>query len=297
MQQEVLAELVGVHKSYGSTTALTGLDLSVNRGELLAVLGQNGAGKSTAISLLLGLQQPTQGVARLFGESPNQIRVRRHAGVMMQEVSLPVALKVRELIELVSSYYANPLSIERVIEMTDVGAIAGKLYGKLSGGQKRQAQFAMAVCGQPRLLFLDEPTVGLDIDARSAMWRTVRELVKQGCAVVLTTHYLEEAEALADRVAVVAKGRLVAAGSMQEILSLVARKRISCVTRLTPVEVAGWEGVQSVSLDAGHLQVITTNSDTVLRRLLAIDPELRDVEVKRAGLAEAFTQLTREVAQ
>jgi ABC-type multidrug transport system ATPase subunit len=297
MQHDLLAELVGVYKNYGSTVALDGLDLNVNSGELLAVLGPNGAGKSTAISLLLGLQQPTRGIARLFGESPKAIAVRRRIGVMMQEVTLPVMLKVRELIELVSSYYMDPLPIDQVIEMTDIGSIASRHYGKLSGGQKRQAQFAMAVCGRPQLLFLDEPTVGLDIDARSVMWRTVRELVKQRCSVVLTTHYLEEAEALADRVAVLSKGRLVATGTVKEMLALVARKRISCVTRLTDVEVSTWKGVQSAILESGHLHVIATASDEVLRRLLAADSDLHDVEVKRAGLAEAFTQLTQEEAQ
>jgi ABC-2 type transport system ATP-binding protein len=296
MQHESLAELIGVHKRYANTVALDGLDLNVRRGELLALLGPNGAGKSTAISLLLGLQQPTQGTARLFGQSPQTIAARRNIGVMMQEVTLPAMLRVRELLELVSSYYANPMSEDHVIGMTGIEAIAHRHYGKLSGGQKRQAQFAIAVCGRPQLLFLDEPTVGLDIDARSAMWRTVRELIEQRCSIVLTTHYLEEAEALADRVAVMAKGKLVASGTVKEILSLVARKRISCVTTLTERDVSMWDGVQSVFVESGHMHIIATAADAVLRKLLLADDHLHDVEVKRAGLAEAFTQLTQEAA-
>jgi ABC-2 type transport system ATP-binding protein len=294
MQPEILAELEGVHKHYARTVALDGLDLSVRRGEVLALLGPNGAGKSTAISLLLGLQTPTQGTVRLFGQSPALLRARRRVGVMMQEVTLPAMLKVRELIELVSSYYTDPMPLDRVIGLTGIAPIAARHYGKLSGGLKRQAQFAMAVCGQPQLLFLDEPTVGLDIDARSAMWKTVRELTARGCSVVLTTHYLEEAEALASRVAVLAKGRLVALGSVREILALVARKRISCVTQLAPSEIAAWDGVQSVELEAGHLHIITTAADALLRRLLISDQSVHDIEVRRAGLAEAFTQLTQE---
>jgi ABC-2 type transport system ATP-binding protein len=294
MPQEVLAELIGVHKHYAKTVALAGLDLTVHRGELLALLGPNGAGKSTAISILLGLQNPTRGTASLFGVSPQLVRARRHIGVMMQEVVLPAMLKVRELIELVSSYYAEPLPLDQVIELTGITPIAQRHYGKLSGGQKRQAQFAMAVCGRPELLFLDEPTVGLDVDARSALWRTVRELMAQKCSVVLTTHYLEEAEALADRVAVLAKGRLVASGSMREILAFVDRRSIRCVTRLTATEVSSWENVQSALLEDGQLWIITTHADHVLRRMMMADESMHDVEVRRAGLAEAFAHLTQE---
>jgi ABC-2 type transport system ATP-binding protein len=296
MQHEVLAELNGVHKRFGQITALDGFNLKVRKGELLALLGPNGAGKSTAISLLLGLQQQLQGEVKLFGKSPEDLSARRRIGVMMQEITLPVMLKVRELIELVSSYYPNSLDLDQVVSVTGIESIANRHYGKLSGGQKRQAQFAMAICGQPELLFLDEPTVGLDIEARAAMWRTARDLIKRGSSIVLTTHYLEEAEALADRVAVVTKGRLLAEGSVKEILALVDRKRITCITKLAPEEIAKWQGVQSVSVEAGHLQIIATASDAVLRRLIQSDEHLQDVEVKRAGLAEAFTQLTQEAA-
>ncbi len=195
-----LAELSSVHKRYGKTIALDGLDLSVAQGELLAVLGPNGAGKTTAISLMLGLQKPDKGSATLFGESPRSHVNRRQIGVMMQEVYLAPELRVREHIQLTASYYPAPLSASSTMELTHTSALADRPYGKLSGGQKRQAQFAMAICGRPRLLFLDEPTVGLDVESRERMWAMLRLLVNQGCSIVLTTHYLEEAEALADRV-------------------------------------------------------------------------------------------------
>ena len=210
MDERYWAELSEVSKRFGKAVALDGLNLQVRPGELLAVLGPNGAGKSTAISLLLGLQQPDKGSARLLGESPLRIEVRRRVCVMMQEAALAPELRTHEHIDLAASYYSAPLTPSAAMRMTHTEALADRPYGKLSGGQKRQVQFAMAICGRPTLLFLDEPTAGMDLQAREMIWATVRGLVKEGCSIVLTTHYLEEAEALADRVAVLSKGRVIA---------------------------------------------------------------------------------------
>lgn len=294
MNDDCLAELSGVSKRFGSVVALDGLDLKVRGGELLAVLGPNGAGKTTAISLLLGLQRPDAGSARLFGQSPRMLAARRQVGVMMQEVALAPELRVRELIDLVASYYPAPLAPDAVMEMTHTTSLARRPYGKLSSGQKRQAQFAMAVCGRPKLLFLDEPTVGLDVQARQLMWATLRELVGAGSSIVLTTHYLEEAEALADRVAVLAKGRLVASGTVGEIRAHVSRKRISCSTTLTVEQVGLWPNVETVSRDRQRLHLTAGNAESVVRQLLDADQGLQELEVRRAGLSEAFTELTQE---
>jgi ABC-2 type transport system ATP-binding protein len=296
MSDNHLAELSGVSKRFGKTVALDGLDLDVRQGELLAVLGPNGAGKTTAISIMLGLRAPDAGSARLFGQSPLRVETRRRVGVMMQDVTLPAELRVREQIDLVASYYPEPLTPDAALEMTGTTSLANRPYSQLSAGQKRQAQFAMAICGRPQLLFLDEPTVGLDIQAREILWSTLRHLVDDGCSIVLTTHYLEEAEALADRVAVLAKGRMIACGSVSEMRSLVVRKRISCVTTLIAEEVATWPEVQSASRDRERLQISASNAETVVRRLLAADPDLEELEVRRAGLADAFTELTQESA-
>lgn len=294
MNNHTLAELTGVTKRFGKTVALDELDLDVHAGELFALLGPNGAGKTTAISLLLGLQRPDAGSVRLFGKSPLLIESRRQTSVMMQEASLPPELRVRELIDLTASYYPDPLSPDAAMDATGITPLRKRPYGKLSSGQKRQVQFAMAVVGRPRLLFLDEPTVGLDLRSREMVWATLRRLVGDGCSIVLTTHYLEEAEALADRVAVIAKGRLVATGTVSEMRALVVRKRITCRTTLTPAEVRAWPDVQSVSSDQQGLHITASNTENVLRRLLAADDDLHDVEVQRAGLAEAFTELTQE---
>ncbi len=157
-------------------------------------------------------------------------------------------------------------------------------------------QFAVAICGRPSLLFLDEPTVGLDVEARESMWRTIRELIAQGCSIVLTTHYLEEAEALADRVAVVASGRLIASGSVAEVRSLVSRKQISCSSGLAEDDIRSWPDVVAVTRDARRLQITVVDAESVVRRLLAADADVRDLEIRQAGLAEAFTELTKEAA-
>jgi ABC-type multidrug transport system ATPase subunit/peptidoglycan/LPS O-acetylase OafA/YrhL len=293
---EVLAELRGACKRYGKITALDGLDLEVRRGELLALLGPNGAGKSTAIALWLGLTEPDAGGVKLLGRSPQDVESRRGIGVMMQEVTLSPGLRVRELVELTRSYYPEPLPVRRVLEMTGAEPLAARPYGKLSGGQKRQAQFAMAVCGRPELLFLDEPTVGLDIQAREAMWRVIRDQVARGCSVVLTTHYLEEAEALADRVAVLSAGRLIAAGTVDEIRSVVSRKEIRCTSSLGVECVRQWPGITQARRDAKRLHLTAIDAETVVRQLLLADPNLRDLEVRQAGLAEAFAELTKEAA-
>jgi ABC-type multidrug transport system ATPase subunit len=294
MNNNFLAALSQVTKRFEKTLALDKLDLQVRPGELLAVLGPNGAGKTTAISLLLGLQQPDSGTARLFGKSPHLVETRRQIGVMMQEVALAPELRVREQIDLVASYYPAPLTPSATMELTNITSLADRPYGKLSSGQKRQVQFAMAIVGRPKLLFLDEPTVGLDVQARELMWVTLRKLVNNGASIVLTTHYLEEAEALADRVAVLAKGRVVASGTVNDMRALVVRKHINCSTTLTVEEVTAWPGVESATTDKQRLLITVNNAESVLRRLLAADQNLREVEVRSAGLAEAFIELTQE---
>jgi ABC-type multidrug transport system ATPase subunit/peptidoglycan/LPS O-acetylase OafA/YrhL len=292
----LIGSLRGVHKKYGSTVALDGFDLEVRQGELLAVLGPNGAGKSTAIAVLLGILEPDRGSVQLLGGSPLDIETRRLVGVMMQDVGLTPELRVRELITLTSSYYANPLGVDETLALTRLDSLARRPYAKLSGGQKRQVQFALAICGRPRPLFLDEPSVGLDVEARETLWGTVRTLVAHGCSIVLTTHYLEEAEALADRVAVMAGGRLVASGTVADIRSLVSRKQITCASTLDPDAVRSWPGVVAAVRDAARLQITVVDAEDVVRRLLATDSGLRDLEIRQAGLAEAFTQLTKEAA-
>ena len=291
-----VAQLSGVTKRYGNTVALDDLNFVVRPGELLAVLGPNGAGKTTAISLWLGTLEPDEGNVSIMGGSPFDVQSRLGVGILMQDVNLAPMLSAREHIALAASYYRDPLSVEETVAMTGIEGIADKRYSKLSGGQKRQVQFAVAICGRPKLLFLDEPTAGLDVQARETMWRAIRTLLDHGRSIVLTTHYLEEAEALADRVAVLAKGKLIADGSLEEMRALVMCKHIRCECTLTVEDIKRWPGVIDAVRETRLVHVTASDAEAVVRRLFEADPNLSHLEVKQASLAEALTELTKEAA-
>ena len=235
-----VACLDGAVKRYGRLTALDGVDLRLKPAELLALLGPNGAGKTTAIGLLLGLIRADAGTVELFGMDPQRIEARRRIGVMLQNAELPPTLRVGELLRLTMSYYPAPRALMETAELAGVSDLLKRPYAKLSGGQQRRVQFALALCGRPELLFLDEPTVGLDIEARQKLWVAIRQLLADGCSVLLTTHYLEEAEALADRVCVMSHGRMVHEGTVDALRARVALKRIRCLSALSAETVAGW---------------------------------------------------------
>ncbi|HET8941595.1 MAG TPA: ABC transporter ATP-binding protein [Rudaea sp.] len=292
----VIARLECASKRYGNVLALDAVDLQVHRGEVLAVLGPNGAGKTTAISLLLGLFETDSGSATLFDASPHALSSRQRIGAMLQTSGVPETLTVGELICLFRSYYPKPRTVADIVALAGVEYLLKKRYGKLSGGQQRRAQFALALAGRAEVLFLDEPTTGLDIQARETLWKTIRQLVGDGCAVVLTTHYLEEAEALADRVSMLAQGRIVAEGSVSDLRARVAQRRIRCVTALQPESIEPWPEVRAVTRSGQHVEIVSDAAEDVVRRLLAADANLCDLEVHRAGLAEAFVEITREAA-
>ena len=300
MDTDVVAALRGASKRYGKLLALDGVDLEVRRGQVLALLGPNGAGKTTAISLLLGLHDPDAGSANLFGEQPRALAARRRIGAMLQTTAVPDTLQVDELIALFRSYYMSdgsrqPRTVFDIAQLAGVSDLLKRRYGKLSGGQQRGVQFALAIAGRAEILFLDEPTTGLDIEARSTMWKTIRTLVAEGCAVVLTTHYLEEAEALADCVMVLARGRIVAEGSVAQIRARVSQRRIRCISAMDAAAVAQWPNVRSATRNGERIEIVADAAEAVVRRLLDQDAHLQELEIQRAGLAEAFVEITKEV--
>ncbi len=291
-----LARLHDAQVHYGSVAALQDVSFSLHRGEVLALLGRNGAGKSTAISLLLGLRRADAGRVELLGGDPQDRGCRGGIGVMLQATALPPVLQVRELIDLARTCYVDPRSLEDCLALAGLSDLARRRYGQLSGGQQRRVQFAIAVCGRPQLLFLDEPTTGLDIQARQQLWQAIRQLAAEGCGVLLTTHYLEEAEALARRVVVIEQGRVLADGPLAQFRQQLAPRRIRCRSTLEVDALKTWPGVREVVRDGLRLQLLAEPAEPVVARLLAEDPQLQELEVHGGGLADAFVELTREAA-
>jgi ABC-2 type transport system ATP-binding protein len=292
--ETTVAVLDRVEKSYGTVKALSLARLSVRAGQLVALLGPNGAGKTTAVKLLLGLLAPDRGTVRIFGGDPRDHRVRVKTGTVLQVSRVPETLRVREHIDLFSSYYPNPLPHTETLAIAGLEGVKDRLFGELSGGQRQRVLFALAICGDPDLLFLDEPTVGLDVEARRLMWKQIRSLVERGKSVLLTTHYLEEADALADRVVVLNRGQLIAEGTPAEIKASSGGKRIRCQTSLSLAAVRSMAGVTEVQEDHGVIEIRTARPEPILREILTRDSEVSGIEVRSAGLEEAFLSLTQQ---
>ena len=290
--QQAIAALTGVTKRYGDTLALDGMNLALRPGEVVALLGPNGAGKSTAVRLLLGLIAPTAGTARVFGGDPQTPATRLRVGAMLQVARIPETLRVREHIDLFRSYYPNPLSMAEVVRIAQLEGIEDKMYSTLSGGQKQRVLFGLALCGDPDLVFLDEPTVGMDIEARRGLWQQIRTLANRGKTVLLTTHYLEEADALAHRIVVINKGKIVSEGTPAEIKSVSAGRKIRCRTRLTVEFLSGLPGVTSVERSGDDVVVMTPRAEDVVREMLLRDATLSGLEIASPALEDAFLALT-----
>jgi ABC-2 type transport system ATP-binding protein len=288
----IAAQLVAATKKYGAVEALKGVSLDIDLGDVVAMLGPNGAGKTTSISLLLGLRKPTSGKALLFGLDPTDLDARSRVGVMLQESGIPAMLKVREIVDLFRSYYSKPMASDRAIAMAGLEEKAGALVKELSGGQRQRLYFALAVCGDPEVLFLDEPTVGMDVEGRRSFIERIAEFAKLGRTVVLTTHYLEEADQLAKRVIVIDRGVVIADASPQEIKSRVAGKRVRFMAAaLTDKDLEGLP-ITTTTISDHSVQLLTSQPEAVLRELFRRGIEITDLEVSGADLEDAFISLT-----
>ncbi|MCL6568651.1 MAG: ABC transporter ATP-binding protein [Meiothermus silvanus] len=288
LEGRAVARLDRVSKRFGKTRALEGVSLEVYPGELLALLGPNGAGKSTAISLMAGLRRPDEGMVRLFGLDPREPKARLHLGVTPQETGLPSELRGYEVLDLVQAYYPHPMPRGELLERFGLVGLERRQCGGLSGGQKRRLAVALAFAGNPKLVILDEPTTGLDVEARRALWEGVRRYQAEGGTVLLTTHYLEEAEALASRVVVIDHGRTVAEGTVGEIKARVGLRQV----RFRAPEVPSLEGVNKLERENGTIVLYTPDSDAVVRQLVQKNVPFSDLEVQSVSLEEAFVALT-----
>jgi ABC-2 type transport system ATP-binding protein len=290
----IVASLENVNKNYGNVRALRGVNFQVRAGEVVALLGPNGAGKTTAVKLLLGLIPPNRGRARVFGVDPSNPENRMRTGAMLQVGRVPETLRVREHIDLFSSYYQKPMPLSDVLAAAGLEKLRDRKFGELSGGERQRVLFALAICGDPDLLFLDEPTVGLDVEARRMLWDEIRRLVGQGKTVLLTTHYLQEADALADRIAVINHGEIIVEGTPAEIKTKTAGKRIRCITSVSMDTLRQIPGVTEVKEDREAIELHGAEAEPIVRELLARDSQLSGLEITSAGLEEAFLALTHD---
>jgi ABC-2 type transport system ATP-binding protein len=289
----------GLTKSFkgasGPVRAVRGIEASIAAGETVALLGPNGAGKSSTIDMVLGLSRPDGGNISVFGRHPREAVAAGVVGAMLQTGQLIRDLSVRELVAMMAALYPDPMGVGETLELAGLGAIAGQRTQKLSGGQTQRVRFAVAIVCNPDLLILDEPTVAMDVEGRREFWTIMREFASRGKTVVFATHYLEEADANADRVILMAHGRIVADGPTTEIKARVGRRTLRAT--LPQIGVAALEDLPGAVSGERHGDAVTlscSDSDQTIRALLERYPEAKDIEIVGAGLEAAFLELTGE---
>jgi ABC-2 type transport system ATP-binding protein len=291
--------LTGLTKRFGAVTAVDGLDLVVQPGEVVAFLGPNGAGKTSTIDVLLGLSRPDAGTVEVFGRAPRTAVAQGLVTAVMQTGGLLKDLTVGETVELTAALFAHTRPVAEALERAGLAGIAGRRVGKCSGGQQQRLRFAMALLPEPELLILDEPTTGMDVEGRRDFWGAIRSDAEQGRTVLFATHYLDEADAYADRIVLISGGRIVADGTAAEIKAMSAGRLVSAtwvgVAPAQAAELYGLDGVEDVELRGDTVLVRTRDSDTVARHLLTATPA-HDLQVTSPGLEDAFLALTGPTA-
>jgi ABC-2 type transport system ATP-binding protein len=290
VNRATVVSLSSVRKCYGNHVAVADVSFAAGAGEAVSVLGPNGAGKTTLVSLILGLRRADRGEIRVFGDAPLSMAARRRVGALPQEMGLPMTLTVREIIDFVARHYPDPAPAGELLERFDLGDVAKRQAGGLSGGLRRRVALALAFVGRPELLVLDEPTTGLDVEARLRVWADIERAVAGGTTVLLTTHNLEEAEALTERVIVVNAGSIVADGSVREIKARVGFKRVSVRADLPP----DLPGIAQIVRTGDVTTCIVTDADAFLRELLDRKIPFRDVEIAPVSLEDAFLRIVHD---
>ena len=288
-----LATLDGVTRRYGDTVAVDDVTLQIQPGQIVGMLGPNGAGKTTILSLIQGLRRPSAGTVTLFGGDPRDARNRMRLGGTPQETALPEALRVGEVIDFVGRHFDRRTSPAELAEQFGLTELLRRQTGALSGGQKRRLSVALAFAGSPAMVLLDEPTTGLDVDGRRALWDAIRAQRDTGVTIVVTSHYLEEIEALAERVIVIGQGRVLADDSLRAVLTQVGRSRVAMKTT-DAAAVAGLDPAAHHETDGDTELFFTAESDVLIRRLVDSGIPFRDLTVRGASLEEAFLALTHD---
>ncbi|MBS4202232.1 ABC transporter ATP-binding protein [Bacillus sp. FJAT-49732] len=294
---ERVIDIKGLTKSFKEKRAVKDVSFTIKRGEVVAILGPNGAGKTTTMLMMLGLLSPSKGDVKIFDEEANSKHVREKIGVMLQEVSIMDGLKVKEIISLIRNYYPNPYSLDHLIQITGLNQDdLKKRTEKLSGGQKRRVGFALALAGNPDLLFFDEPTVGMDITARKIFWETVKELANQGKTILFSTHYLQEADDVANRILLFNDGTIIADGTPEEIKKKLSKQSVSFITNDVIPRKMFLEHpfVTDMFEKDGRIYLVTEDTDLVLAKIFELKLNVKDIRVEKGRLDEAFEQLTGE---
>ncbi|MEU0249387.1 ABC transporter ATP-binding protein [Streptomyces sp. NPDC006235] len=283
-----------VSKAYDAVRAVDGLTLALRPGQTVALLGPNGAGKSTTLDLLLGLKKPDSGTVRLFSTSPRDAIVAGRVGAMLQNGGLMDEVTVAELVRLACDLHPKPYRPSEVLSRAGIEQIADRKVNKLSGGQAQRVRFALATAGDSDLIVLDEPTTGMDVTTRQAFWATMREQAGQGRTVLFATHYLEEADAVADRVLVLHRGRLLADGTAAEIKAKAGARRISFDLAGTVDEAAlrGLPFLTSLTVSGRTVRIQSTDADATVHALYGLGVYPRNLEVAGLGLEQAFVAIT-----
>ena len=293
-RQIKIASINNVSKKFQEKYVLTDISMEIYQGEVLSILGPNGAGKTTLINMMLGCLSVTGGEISILGYQPGMIELKRQCGAMLQVSGLPDMSTVKEHIELFQSYYANPMQYPRVIELAGLEEIQNQYSKNLSGGQKQRLLFALAICGNPRILFLDEPSVGMDIKTRKSLWKTIRELKKQGVSIVLTTHYLEEADQLSDRIIMLNQGRLIHEGTPDEIKSRINCKKIRFISSVPIDKFISLQSADSTECSGKYYEIQSNDSVQTLKNIFAITDDIADLSITGAALEDAFLLLNKE---
>ncbi len=287
-------ELRGVTKRYGDLEALRGVDLAVRRGEVVAILGPNGAGKTTAISILLGLRAPTSGTVSVLGGAPGDPAIRARVGAMLQESGVPGTLTVAELVDLFRGYYPAPRPRAALLAAAGLSDVADRRVRTLSGGQRQRLYVALALAGDPEIVFLDEPTTGMDVESRRRFWDVIGALAAEGTTVLFATHLLEEADALATRIVVVDRGKIVRDGTPAEVKARAGGATIRLRADVAPDVLAAWPGVLRVGRSGARLEIVAREPQEVLRRLFADGIHVEEISIEEHALETAFLDLTSQ---
>ncbi|WP_144392800.1 ABC transporter ATP-binding protein [Pleionea sediminis] len=287
-QNKTLIKVENVSKSFGDIKALRGVSMSLQAGQVIALLGENGAGKTTLINHLLGRETPDSGSVSIAGHTPGSYPARQTIGAVLQSAAMPETLTVKEHIELFSSYYSSPRTLTNTLEIAGLTELQNRKFKALSGGQKQRVLFAIAICGQPPIILLDEPTVGLDVQSRRQFWQCIRNLREQGTCVLLTTHYLEEADALADQVLLLNKGEIVHQGSSESLKQRLGGKRIRFTYSDPTAAFEHLPAVNHVMYRGSQIELISECAEETATALLTQYPTLSDLTIEQVSLEDAF---------